>query len=124
MCGRLRVEATWVAGRVVAWGGALVCGEWREERNGGEGAGIGVRGARGSYNLSQPKRTSSATPANSDCFVAKLPLPALREAGAGKGQRKLSEALNRGALYSRKFTIRTATGDVNVPQGTMSLWAS
>lgn len=42
MGGRLRVEA----GRVVASGGALLCGRWREERNGGEGAAIGVWGAR------------------------------------------------------------------------------
>ena len=42
----LRFEATRLAGRMVASGGAVLCGGWREEGDGGEGAGIEVWGAR------------------------------------------------------------------------------
>ena len=46
MCGRVRFEATRLAGRMGASGGALLCVRWGDERNGGEGAGVGARGAR------------------------------------------------------------------------------
>ena len=49
MARRLCFEAVPVAGRVVALGGALLCGGWGEEGDGGEGAGI---------NTASPRRSS------------------------------------------------------------------
>ena len=43
MARRLCFEAVPVAGRVVALGGALLCGGWGEEGDGGRGRGQGVQ---------------------------------------------------------------------------------
>ena len=58
----LRFEATRLAGRVVASGGALLCVGWGEGRNGEEGAGVEAQGARWFVRIRSPSVMTMCLP--------------------------------------------------------------